>query len=162
MGIFNKLFGGKKTNTGPMPTRKMNFQFSLIPENGPNFSEQFRSAVKSNEDLNLDFSVESLKFVDSFLQRFKDEGLSVDDFAETIFVAGCYVGQVMVHNNAGVWIKEEDANLPDGVTMMPLVIRLSNNTITDPIAKSFKRFYNGEVDSIPYYYTVFTSGNSEG
>ena len=159
MGIFDKLFGSKKKDDdiGPMPTRKLNFQFLPTPDNGLNFAEQFRSAVKSNENINLDFSIETLKFVDEFLQRFRDEGLTVNDFAETIFVAGCYVGQVMATNNGGVWIRQEDAKLPDGVTMMPLVIKLPNGIITDPIAKAFKRFYNGEVDSITYYYQVFTT-----
>jgi hypothetical protein len=157
MGIFDKLFGGiKKDDTGPMPTRTLNFQFALSPDNGLNFAEQFRSTVKANENIDLDFSVETLKFTDNFLQRFRDEGLSVNDFAETIFVAGCYVGQVMVHNG-GEWIKQEDAGLPNGVTMMPIVIKLPNGTITNPIAKSFKRFYNGNVDNIPYYFHVFTS-----
>ena len=63
----------------------------------------------------------------------------------------------MVENNNGVWIRQEEANLPEGMKMMPLVIKLPNGTITDPIAKAFKRFYNGETDSIPYYYHVFTS-----
>lgn len=158
MGLFKKLFGGNnKSDTGPMPSRNMSFQFAPTPENGLNFAEQFRDAVKANENIDLDFSVETLKFTDEFLQRFRDEGLSVNDFAETIFVAGCYVGQIMVNHSGGEWIKQEDANLPDGVTMMPIVIKLPNGTITDPIAKSFKRFYNGDIDNIPYYYHVFTS-----
>jgi hypothetical protein len=158
MGLFNKLFGGKKKDdTGPMPTRALNFQFAPTPENGLNFAEQFRGAVKANQSIALDFSVETLKFTDSFLQGFRDEGLTVNDFAETIFVAGCYVGQVMVYNNGGEWIKQEDANLPDSVTMMPIVIKLPNGSITDPIAKSFKRFYNGDTDSISYYHHAFTS-----
>lgn len=158
MGLFNKLFGNKKKDeTGPMPTRNLNFQFSPIPENGLTFAEQFRSAVKAIDNIDLNFSIETLKFTDNFLQRFRDEGLTVNDFAETIFVAGCYIGQVMVHNNGGVWIKQEEANLPSGMTMMPIVMKLPNGTITDPIAKSFKRFYNGEEDSIPFYYHVLTA-----
>jgi hypothetical protein len=107
MGLFNKLFGGKKKDdTGPMPTRNMNFQFAPTPDNGLHFAKQFSSAVKTNENVDLDFTVETLKFTDDFLQRFRNEGLTVNDFAETIFVAGCYVGQVMVHNNGGEWIKQ--------------------------------------------------------
>ena len=161
MGIFDKLFRRKKReDIGPMPTRKLNFQFLPTAENGLNFAMQFRDAVKSNENIDLDFSIETLKFVDNFLQRFRDEGLTVNDFSETIFVSGCYVGQVMVENNNGVWIRQEDANLPEGIKMMPLVIKLPNGIITDPIAKAYKRFYNGETDSIPFYYHVFTSEKS--
>lgn len=162
MGIFDKLFGGKKgKDTGCMPTRRLTFAFPPIPENGIRFAEQFREAVKENLNEDLDFSVETLKFADDFLQRFKDDGLSVNDFAETIFVVGCYVGQVMVHNNGGVWIRQEDANLAKGVSMMPIIIQLPNGVITDPIGKAFKRFHNGEVDNLPYYHKVFTSERGE-
>lgn len=156
MGIFSRWFRGSK-DSGPFPTRKLSFQYAPIPENGVRFSEQFRAAVQSNEKVNLDFSVESLKFVDDFLQKFKDEGLAVNDFAETIFICGCYVGEVMVHNTPALWISPEKASLPEGITTMPLIIQLPKGIVTDPIAKAFKRFYNGEVDSILYYYEFFTS-----
>jgi hypothetical protein len=158
MGIFDKLFVAKKKSNGYMPTRKLNFQFDLIPENGSSLSEQFRNAVKSNENINLDFSEKTLEFVDTFLQKFKDEGMTVNDFAETIFVAGCYVGELFVKKNRATWIKQEEANLPNGITMMPIVIRLQNGTVTDPIAKAFKRFHNGNEDNLSFYYQVFASG----
>lgn len=50
--------------------------------------------------------------MDEFLQKFNDEELSVNDFAETIFVAGSYVGQVMIKNNGGLWIAQGEAKLP--------------------------------------------------
>jgi hypothetical protein len=162
MSLFKKLFGKVKTpnpDTGPMPTRRLNLMFAPTPDNGIKFARQFAEAVKSNEGKELDFSIETIDFVDEFLKRFRNEGLSVNDFAETIFVAGAYVGQVMVNNNNGAWIKQEDANLPAGVTMMPIVVKLPNGNTTDPIAKAFKRFYNGDIDSIKYFYRVFTEQN---
>lgn len=160
MGIFQKLFGQKpKADPGPIPTRKLNLQYKLTPENARKLSDQFRAAVLANEKIRLDFSIPTLTFVDQFLQRFKDEGLSVNDFAETIFVAGCYVGEVMVHNAGGKWLTQEDAKLPEGIAMMPIVIKLSNGTITDPISKSFKRFHFGAQDDIAYYHQVFTKSS---
>src|SRR5688572_23776947 len=104
MGLFDKLFKGKKKDDfGPMPTRGLNLQYSHTPENGLNFAEQFRSSVKAIENIDLDYSVKNLEYVDKFLQGFREEGLTVNEFAETIFVAGCFVGQVMVSNNGGVW-----------------------------------------------------------
>lgn len=143
-----------------MPTRALNLAFTPIPDNGFEFAKQFVEAVKQNDKKELDYSVDSLNFIDTFLQRFSDEGLTVNDFAETIFVAGSYIGQVMIYNNNGVWIKQEDANLPNGITMMPIVVKLPNGNITDPIAKAFKRFHNGEIDNIQYFYKVFTSSET--
>ena len=64
-------------------------------------------------------------------------------------------------NNKGIWIRQEDANLPKGVTMMPIIVKLSNGNITDPIAKAFKRFHNGNIDSIKYFYEVFTQDKEQ-
>ena len=41
--------------------------------------------------------------------------------------------------------------------MMPIVVKLPNGNVVDPIAKAFKRFYYGEPDSIMYFYQVFTN-----
>jgi len=161
MNFFKKIFGQdvKKStpDAGPTPTRSLNFQFLPVPENGPKFAQQFVDAVSKNENKQLDFGVNTLDFVDSFLQRFSDEGLTVNDFSETIFVAGAYVGEVMIKNNDGIWIKQEEANLPEGVSMTPIVVRLPNGSIVDPVAKAFKRFYYGASEDIKYFYQVFTN-----
>ena len=92
MSFFKKIFGkaeNKSTQApGPMPTRGINFKYPPIPENGPKIAQQFVDAVKDNEELELDFLADTLDFVDEFLQRFSEEGLTVNDFAETITVAG--------------------------------------------------------------------------
>lgn len=163
MGLFRNLFGSKDkkptTGTDPMPTRELRLPFEPSPANGSLFAERFAEAVKNKEGIQLDYSVSSVDFVDKFLQRFSDQGLSVNDFAETIFVAGAYIGQVMVNNNGGVWIAPTDVKLPEGVTMMPLVVKLQNDTIADPIAKAFKRFHFGKSDDLGYFYQVFTADN---
>lgn len=145
------------TNDSSIPTRALNLQFAPIPDNGLNFAQQFVSAVKGIDNIILDYSIDTLDFVDNFLQRFSEEGLSVNDFAETIFVAGSYVGQVMVVNNKGKWVNPEGAGTD--VSMMPLVIELPNHNIADPIAKAFKRFHYGKGENLKYFYGVFTSMN---
>jgi hypothetical protein len=161
MSFFKQFFGGqrKKSNTdiGPMATRALNLQFTPTPDNGKKFAQQFVDAVKQNDNKELNYSVDTLDFVDQFLQRFSDEGLTVNDFAETIFVAGSYVGQVMIENNNGAWISQDEVGLPEGVTMMPIVIKLPNGNIADPIAKAFKRFHYGDGENIKYFYQVFAT-----
>jgi hypothetical protein len=159
MKFLERFFGSgkkKKTDTSPMPTRQLNLAFSMTAEYGSSFAKQFAGVVKKNEQLELNYSPATLDFVDEFLQRFSDEGISVNDFAETIFVAGAYVGEVMVKNNGGVWINQQEVQLPPGVSVMPIIIRLPNGTVVDPITKAFKRFHFGSVDSVRYFYDVFT------
>jgi hypothetical protein len=167
MNFFKNLFGGKGKNPspgpGPMPTRALQLTYVISPDHGHLFAQQFVEAVKKIEGLELDYSVNTLDFVDKFLQKFTDKGLSVNDFGETIFVAGSYVGQVMINNNGGHWIAESEANLPEGVTMTAIVVKLPNGNIADPIAKAFKRFHFGKGDDLRYFYHVFTSdGNGTG
>ena len=160
MSFLKKIFGKQniKPDTGAMPKRSLNLQFDPIPQNGERFAEQFVDAVKKNENKELNYSFDTLEFVDNFLQRFSDEELTVNDFAETIFVAGAYVGQVMVNSNNGMWIDQKEvSDLPQNITMMPIVIKLPNNNIADPISKAFKRFHYGATDSIVYFYQVFTA-----
>ena len=51
MSFFKKLFGGQDKkpkpdgDAGPMPTRTLNFQFSITPDNGHKFAQQFVDAV---------------------------------------------------------------------------------------------------------------------
>lgn len=140
-----------------MPQRPLRLPFAPLPENGSLLAGVFADAVLKNDRTQLDYSVESLGFAEQFLERFRREGLSVNDFAETIFVAGCYIGQVMVQQAGGTWIRQEEAGLPEGVTMMPIVVKLQGNTVADPVAKAFKRFHYGQGDSILYFYKVFTA-----
>jgi hypothetical protein len=161
MSFLKNLFGGSDKHPlpddNPIPTRVMQLPFTASADNGHLFAKLFVDLVKKNERVRLDYSVETIDFVNKFLQRSRDEGLSVNDFAETIFVVGSYVGQVMVNNNSGLWIASDEARLPEGVTMMPIVVKLPNGTIADPIAKAYKRFHFGESDDLVYFYQVFTS-----
>ena len=34
MSFFQKVFGAKKNDEGPMPSRTLNFKYNLTPENG--------------------------------------------------------------------------------------------------------------------------------
>ena len=165
MSLFKKLFGRQEEKPNPdngaTPTRPLNLQFSPTPDNAQKLAQLFVGAVMKNEKKELDYSIDTLDFVDIFLQKFSDQGLKVNDFAETIFVAGTYIGQVIVHNNSGVWIRQEDADFPNEITMMPIVVKLPNGNVCDPIAKAFKRFHYGNIDNVKYFYQVFTSDKTD-
>ncbi|WP_299251411.1 hypothetical protein, partial [uncultured Cytophaga sp.] len=139
MNIFdlqNESLGGKEDAF--LPTRAMMFPYPAEPAFGSTVAENFVQSVKENDDVELDYSIESIHFIDIFLEDFKNEGLSVDDFAETIFKAGYYVGEIMVRHSFGMWVKQEEAELPAGIKMMPIVIKLPNKHICDPIVKRLK------------------------
>ena len=156
MSLFSKLFGqGSKKEESPFPSRPLKLVYEIIPENGEKFAKQFSEIFKKVEGIELDYSPASIALVDNMLETRRGEGLSVDDFAETIFTAGCYVGQVIVNNNPSKWIREEDANLPEGIRMSAIIIKIGN-TVYDPVSKAYKRFFNGSIDNLDSFYAVFT------
>lgn len=53
-------------------------------------------AARSVSGVELDYSPGSLSLVDGILEEFREPGS--DAVAETIFVFGCYVGEVLVRN----------------------------------------------------------------
>lgn len=149
------VFKSTKAPANPMPQRTLNLQYEILPENAAAFAEQFVDIIRNNERVGLNYTIGTLVFVDDFLERFNKKGVPLDKFAETIFVAGCYVGQVMIFNHGGEWIKEADANVPN-VPLSPLVVRLSNGLIADPLTQAFKRFTKGKSESLMMFYHALT------
>ncbi len=151
-----KLFGRKKSQPDSLfPSRALTLKIAPIPENGKALSDQFINIFNQAEGVALDNSVESLTRIDEFLIQC-NKRYQVDDMAETIFLAGCYAGQVMVAHAGGKWMDIKDTNLPERINMSPLVMQLPNGNICDPISKAFKCFAHGERDSLSYFYRVFT------
>ena len=149
MSLLKKLFGSsKKPAPQPPPSRVLKLAHEVTSENGPRFARQFVDAVNRIDSVELNYQKDSLGFVDSFLDRFKKEGLTANEFAETIFVAGCYVGEVMVTTINGKWVNESDVAVPGQAKLTRIVVQLSNGHVADPIAKAFKRFQFGESESL--------------
>jgi hypothetical protein len=159
MKLFKNLFSRLKgeNNIAFLPTIGLNLEYYPTPENASKLADIFVSSALSIDKISLDYSIDSLKYVDNFLQRFSNEGLSVNNFGKAIFRSGCYVGEVMVRNRNGIWVDQKEIPLPPEISTQPIIIKLSTTQFCDPITKAFKRFYFGESDSIQYFYEIFTN-----
>lgn len=91
--------------------------------------------------------------MDGILEEFGEP--SSDAVAETIFVFGCYVGEVLVRNAGYEWVDTppEVARYTFPVT----IYRASTAGHANPIGKAFKRVDNGGTDSVAYFYSVFAA-----
>jgi membrane-anchored protein YejM (alkaline phosphatase superfamily) len=125
-----------------------------IPENSPKFADIIVEQANEISNVDLDFSPESLREVDAIIENFKREKQNPDSISSTLFCFGCYVGEVFVRNSGGEWRRA--AEFPQLPTNAPMVVRLPSGMIVNPIDKIVKRLINGEVDSIVYFYNVFT------
>ncbi len=101
-------------------------------------------------ELRLDYSPKSLEILDEFIsKRFEPPGSKfVPD--SLIIGMGCYVGEVIIRNVGGHWNSSGKPEIND----------LGEIQVMFPIQKVAKRFSNGSVDSLSFYYTTILSHSS--
>jgi hypothetical protein len=125
-----------------------------IPENAAGYADTAAGAAKNIDNLNLDYSTESLETVEDILGRFHEEGLSVDKIGGALFAFGCYVGEVFIRNFGGKWKKEEETEMK-GLAGFFIVVELPNGVICNPVGKVFKIVIDGE-KGLAYFYYIMT------
>ncbi|UOV02039.1 hypothetical protein [Pseudoxanthomonas mexicana] len=115
-------------------------------------------AVKNVEGLVLDYSPASLKTIDRIIQSFRNDGLTEDQVAETVFSFGCYAGEVFVRNRGARWVDPTQVMPPNISQHFPfMVVQLPDRKIWSPITKAFRELENGREDSLEYLYHASTS-----
>jgi hypothetical protein len=117
------------------------------------YAETIVQAAQQVDGVALDYSAASLEDVDRIIEGFRQEGLSVEQIADTLFGFGCYVGEVVIRNLGGQW------KAGDGVGVAvfdesDLLVELAERNACNPIGKVFKRFENGEADSVVLFYKM--------
>ncbi len=107
-------------------------------------------AARNVSGIDLDYTPASLSLVDSILEEFREPGS--DAAAETIFVFGCYLGEVLARNAGYEWVDSSSDVARWGGSLT--LYRASDKAHASPIWKAFKRVNNGEVDNVAYFYQV--------
>jgi hypothetical protein len=104
-----------------------------------------------------DASFESLKEVERFMAENCDEGRPSPggqlekELGVKLLAIGCYVGDVMRRELDGRWVPSE----ADPDKFLDLSVHYGNGSIIWPVHRVFKRFQNGEEDSIwAYAYVI--------
>jgi hypothetical protein len=136
---------------------QLNLQFPPTPDHAADHAALCVSAAREVSGVSLDYTIGSLEQVDGIIQQMRDDGVQVEEVAETLFAFGCYVGEVLVRNAGAAWCKEEETPMK-GQGGLFLVLKLRSENYCNPIGKVFKRLRNGKEDSIPYFYSVFAAG----
>jgi hypothetical protein len=134
---------------------ELRLQFPPTPEHMADHAASAVAATLKVDGIELDYGVSSLTEVDRILGGFHDEGLGAEQIGETIFSFGAYIGEVIVRSAGGSWITVEPGHPMWSANSWPLV-KLGQANVTNPMGKAFNRVENGAIDSIPYFYDVFT------
>jgi hypothetical protein len=101
----------------------------------------------------LDFTPGSLALVDGLVDAIKASGATEQEASGMIYGVGCYVGEVMGRHAGGQWRHAADMGM-SAVCPWPLVIALPDGHGYNPIGKAFKRFRNGEADSLVFFWQM--------
>jgi hypothetical protein len=101
----------------------------------------------------LDFSPGSLEDLDGLVETLREDGLTGEDAAESLFIFGCYLGQVMVKALRGRWEATPRTALAD-ISPWPMVVVLPGGSAWDAIGKAYKRLELGDSEYLPAYFAA--------
>jgi hypothetical protein len=132
---------------------KLRLRYPATPETALDHAQLAVEATWEEFETHLDYSPGSLENVDAQIESFREEGLTSEDAAETLFVLGCYLGEVMARALAGRWVATGRSSLAD-VSPWPMVVQLPDGATWDPIGKVYKRFELGDSEYLPAYFAA--------
>lgn len=131
---------------------KLRLRYPATPGNAPDHAQLAVQAAWEEFETRLDYLPGSLESVDAQIESLREEGLTSEDAAETLFVLGCYLGEVMARALGGRWIATARSPLAE-VSPWPMVVQLAGST-WDPIGKTYKRFELGDSEYLPAYFAA--------
>ncbi|KXO88466.1 hypothetical protein AXK57_04490 [Tsukamurella pulmonis] len=135
--------------------RALRIPAAPVAANAPALAAVAVEAARDVAGVELDYSPASLSAVDTLLDGFREPGS--DAMAETIFLFGCYVGEVLVRNAGYAWVDTPEDGLPYVGPLSVVCGPPDSGRFASPINKVFKRVDEGEGDSVSFFYEVFGS-----
>ncbi|HTM56702.1 MAG TPA: hypothetical protein VL175_21900 [Pirellulales bacterium] len=135
---------------------QLRLKYPPTVENAPKFAADIVGSAAEISGVHLDYSVASLKLVDDIIEGLRQDGCTAEQISATLFAFGCYVGEVFVRHADAHWRSAAETPMAE-LSGFPLVIELGKSSHCNPIGKVFKRLENGEADSLPYFFQMFTT-----
>jgi hypothetical protein len=135
---------------------KLRLPYAPVPENAAALANKAVEAALGVDGIVLDYTPESLRKVDEIVLGFHRDKLTMANVGETVFVMGCYIGEVFVRIDGAQWIMPGEAERRVGFEMMG--IRTRSGKFLNPLGKVMKLLENGEEDSVMYFYTALHAG----
>jgi len=102
-------------------------------------------AEKVKSQLNLDYDTNSVKFVEEFIERQRNN-FDSEQRKGLVNSIGSFVGQCIIKNYGGHWQLDQDTQT--------VCVALDDKNKIFPFAKTAKQFENGLEDSVYSFYTI--------
>ena len=139
---------------------RIRLRYPASPDNARDHAQLAVVLARDEYDAELDFSPESLDLADSLVDSLREEGLDGEGAAETLFVLGCYLGEVLVRRLGGEWVPTSRSSLR-GVSPWPMVVALADGSAWDVIGKAYKRLELGDSEYLPAFFEA-AAGRARG
>ncbi len=111
----------------------------------------FVARLTARHRLPLDYSVASLRVVDSLIDGLRKGGADRERAGETLFGLGAYVGEVLVRRAGAVWIEFDTHQR--AYFGQPVGVRMPDGRVWNPLGKVHNRFdAGGPEESLHTFY----------
>ncbi len=130
---------------------KIRLRYPASPENARDHAAMAVRLAREEWETELDYSAASLEALDAEIDSMREEGRDGEDAAETLFVFGCYLGEVLARRLGGVWVPTARSALR-GVSPWPMVVVLPDGSSWDAIGKAYKRLELGDSEYLPAFF----------
>jgi hypothetical protein len=150
--LFQALLGLFRPPAPQQTRRGLNLPLPPNPENGPALAARIVEVTMQLDAVQLDYSPDSLKWVDGRILQFRREGQTFNDVGETVFLFGCYAGEVIARGLRGRWAEPAEPERAIGFSMMG--IRTADGHFWNPIGKSIRLLEKGPEESLHYLWVV--------
>jgi hypothetical protein len=130
---------------------KLELRFPANAESAAEHAALAAELFRQEFDRELDFSPGSLETVDEQIESLREEGYSAEDVAETLFVLGCYLGEVLARAVRGRWSATQRTALAP-LSPWPMVVVLADGSAWDAIGKVYRRFEIGDSEYLPAFF----------
>lgn len=128
----------------------------LIPEHAAAIVELAVGDLKTQENIELDYSPASIRFVNDMILQWRTNGGSADKSSVALLLLGMYLGEVIIRNLGGAWVAtdrlaEEIASSAGGA---PFLLELLDGRICNPIQKTFHLMKPAPDADLVRFYTL--------
>ena len=136
---------------------KIRLRYPATPENARDHAAIAVRLAREEWDTELDYSRASLEALDAEIDGLREQGQDGEQAAETLFVFGCYLGEVLIRELGGAWAPTGRSALR-GVSPWPMVVVLPDGSSWDVIGKTYRRLELGDSEFLPAFFAAAAAG----
>ncbi|MEV8017672.1 hypothetical protein AB0O76_15300 [Streptomyces sp. NPDC086554] len=116
----------------------------------PEHAARFVARASARGRLPLDYSVASLRIVDSLVEGLRAGNPERNRVEVVLFGLGAYVGEVLVRRAGAVWVDLDDSRR--AWFGQPVGVRMRDGRIWNPLGRVVNRFELGPDESLQTFY----------